>query len=235
MRLLYVALTRSVWHCSLGVAPLFRRRGEKAGDSDFHLSALGRLIQRGEPMDASGLKAAIEALCNDDIVLHAPGASDNTRWEMPQNGTLVLSARQVQRVVADDWRVTSYSGLQQRAHGMAQDLLPRLDVDAAGEREVLAEPMLTPHQFPRGASPGTFLHGLFEDLDFTQPVSAEWVSEKLQTGGFEPHWQPVISDWIEAVLQAPLADTGVALSELTAKDKQVEMEFYVPIQASLRC
>ncbi|STD22247.1 exodeoxyribonuclease V, beta subunit [Enterobacter asburiae] len=31
LRLLYVALTRSVWHCSLGVAPLFRRRGEKTG------------------------------------------------------------------------------------------------------------------------------------------------------------------------------------------------------------
>ena len=40
LRLLYVALTRSVWHCSLGVAPVFRRRGEKTGESDFHLSAL---------------------------------------------------------------------------------------------------------------------------------------------------------------------------------------------------
>ncbi len=46
LRLLYVALTRSVWHCSLGIAPLFRRRGEKIGASDFHLSALGRLLQK---------------------------------------------------------------------------------------------------------------------------------------------------------------------------------------------
>lgn len=29
LRLLYVALTRSVWHCSLGVAPLVRRRSDK--------------------------------------------------------------------------------------------------------------------------------------------------------------------------------------------------------------
>jgi exodeoxyribonuclease V beta subunit len=35
LRLLYVALTRSVWHCSLGVAPLFRRRGEKSGRAIF--------------------------------------------------------------------------------------------------------------------------------------------------------------------------------------------------------
>ncbi len=51
LRLLYVALTRAVWHCSLGVAPLSSR---KSGNSDFHLSALGRLLQAGEAMDAAG-------------------------------------------------------------------------------------------------------------------------------------------------------------------------------------
>ena len=234
LRLLYVALTRSVWHCSLGIAPLFRRRGEKTGDTDFHLSALGRLIQRGEAKDAGGLRDAIKALCNDDIALHTPGTADNARWEMPQQRSLTLNARQVKRRVADDWRVTSYSGLQQRAHGIAQDLLPRLDIDAAGEGESLAEAGLTPHQFPRGASPGTFLHGLFEDLDFTQPVAAQWVSEKLQSGGFDAHWQPTIGAWIDTVLQVPLADTGIALCELAAKDKQVEMAFYIPIEAPLQ-
>lgn len=55
--------------------------------------------------------------------------------------------------------------------------MPRLDVDAAGVASVVEEPTLTPHQFPRGASPGTFLHSLFEDLDFTQPVDPNWVRE----------------------------------------------------------
>ncbi len=67
-----------------------------------------------------------------------------------------LSARELQRRIADDWRVTSYSGLQQHGFSGGQDLLPRLDVDAAGVGEVVEEPQLTPHQFPRGAAPGTF-------------------------------------------------------------------------------
>ena len=46
LRLLYVALTRSVWHCSLGVAPLVRRRGDKKGDTDVHQSALGRCCKK---------------------------------------------------------------------------------------------------------------------------------------------------------------------------------------------
>ena len=234
LRLLYVALTRSVWHCSLGIAPISRRRGEKTGDSDFHLNALGRLIQQGQPRDAQGLRACVEALCNDNIALCMPDVPDNVRWQAPQDVVQALTARQMTRTIRDDWRVTSYSGLQQRAHGIAQDLLPRLDLDAAGERDLLAEPMLTPHQFPRGASPGTFLHSLFEDLDFTQPIAPAWVAEKLQRGGFEEHWQPVISEWIDTILHVPLADTGASLHQLTAKEKQVEMEFYIPIAQNLR-
>jgi exodeoxyribonuclease V beta subunit len=54
-----------------------------------------------------------------------------------------LSARELQRRIADDWRVTSYSGLQQHGFSSGQDLLPRLDIDAAGVGEVVEEPQLT--------------------------------------------------------------------------------------------
>ncbi|HDR2709343.1 TPA: exodeoxyribonuclease V subunit beta [Enterobacter mori] len=234
LRLLYVALTRSIWHCSLGIAPLFRRRGEKSGETDFHLSALGRLIQLGEPKDAAGLRQCIEALCGDHIALHIPSSPDNSRWQMPEQPVADLNARQIKRTLADDWRVTSYSGLQQHGQSIAQDLMPKLDVDAAGVGDVLPEPALTPHQFPRGASPGTFLHSLFEELDFTQPVSTEWVLKMLQSGGFDEKWQPVLTDWVTAILQAPLTQQGISLSQLTAKDKQVEMEFYLPIASPLK-
>ncbi|MGW8094071.1 exodeoxyribonuclease V subunit beta, partial [Klebsiella pneumoniae] len=128
LRLLYVALTRAVWHCSLGVAPLSSR---KSGNSDFHLSALGRLLQAGEAMDAAGLAARLADFCHGDIALQIPGELDLTPWQAPAATIPRLSARELQRRIADDWRVTSYSGLQQHGFSGGQDLLPRLDVDAA--------------------------------------------------------------------------------------------------------
>ncbi|VTN11375.1 Exodeoxyribonuclease V beta chain [Raoultella terrigena] len=81
---------------------------------------------------------------------------------------------------------------------------PVLTLTPPGWGEVAEEPQLTPHQFPRGASPGTFLHGLFEDLDFTQPVPADWMVEKLRSGGFAEQWTPVLTQWLDDVLRTPL-------------------------------
>ena len=226
LRLLYVALTRAVWHCSLGVAPLSSR---KSGNSDFHLSALGRLLQAGEAMDAAGLAARLADFCHGDIALQIPGELDLTPWQAPAATIPRLSARELQRRIADDWRVTSYSGLQQHGFSGGQDLLPRLDVDAAGVGEVVEEPQLTPHQFPRGAAPGTFLHSLFEELDFTQPVPEGWMAEKLQLSGFDAQWAPVLTDWLGGVLKTRLPGADIALNQLAARDKQVEMAFYLPI------
>ncbi|PDS06584.1 exodeoxyribonuclease V subunit beta [Klebsiella pneumoniae] len=225
LRLLYVALTRAVWHCSLGVAPLSSR---KSGNSDFHLSALGRLLQAGEAMDAAGLAARLADFCHGDIALQRPGELDLTPWQAPAATIPRLSARELQRRIADDWRVTSYSGLQQHGFSGGQDLLPRLDVDAAGVGEVVEEPQLTPHQFPR-ARAGDFLHSLFEELDFTQPVPEGWMAEKLQLSGFDAQWAPVLTDWLGGVLKTRLPGPDIALNQLAARDKQVEMAFYLPI------
>ncbi|MHA9697914.1 exodeoxyribonuclease V subunit beta, partial [Klebsiella pneumoniae] len=214
LRLLYVALTRAVWHCSLGVAPLSSR---KSGNSDFHLSALGRLLQAGEAMDAAGLAARLADFCHGDIALQIPGELDLTPWQAPAATIPRLSARELQRRIADDWRVTSYSGLQQHGFSGGQDLLPRLDVDAAGVGEVVEEPQLTPHQFPRGAAPGTFLHSLFEELDFTQPVPEGWMAEKLQLSGFDAQWAPVLTDWLGGVLKTRLPGPDIALNQLAAR------------------
>jgi hypothetical protein len=162
-----------------------------------------------------------------------PAQPDGEPWQVAQSVSSELSAKILQRTPGDSWRVTSYSGLQQRGHGIAQDLIPRLDIDAAGVGEVIEESGLTPHQFPRGASPGTFLHSLFENLDFTQPVDPHWVEEQLALGGYDAHWTPVLTEWLDAILQAPLNETGVSLSQLSAREKQVEMEFYLPISQPL--
>ncbi|MGE9551570.1 exodeoxyribonuclease V subunit beta [Erwinia amylovora] len=232
LRLLYVALTRSVWHCSVGIAPLVKGNRKKEGASDLHHSAVGYLIQRGEAADATQLREHLLALENDAVVVTVAGAAESEPWQPVQAVLPELTSQKISRPLRDDWRVTSYSGLQQQGHSVTYELLPRLDVDAAGEGQSQQVALLTPHTFPRGAAPGTFLHGLFEELDFTQPIGEEWLGEQLAAQGHDPAWLPVMKTWLERVLKTPL-DGTLSLSQLPDASRQVELQFYLPIQRLL--
>ncbi|MDY4387455.1 exodeoxyribonuclease V subunit beta [Pectobacterium aroidearum] len=233
LRLLYVALTRSIYHCSVGVAPIQRSR-KKDGSSDMHQSALGYLLQRGKEAEAATLVSELEGMVGDGVALTPLQATEEQRWQPDRPELAELRARHIERQLRDGWRVTSYSGLQQHGSAGAQDLVPRLDIEAIGERQEGDETQLTPHTFPRGASPGTFLHSLFETLDFTQPVDDDWLAEQLQLQGFEAHWQPVLKAWMDTLLQTPLNEPGITLSALDNADKQAELQFYIPIKAPIQ-
>lgn len=234
LRLLYVALTRSIYHCAIGVAPLFRGNRAKSGDTDLHLSALGYLIQQGKSGDAAYLLHQLEALIGENIALVPLGQPEALPRQPDSDDRRRLAARHFPSRVQDNWRVTSYSGLQQ--HGSSTPLMdfqPKLDIDAAGERQEDADIALNPHTFARGASPGTFLHALFETLDFTLPVDAAWLREQLLRHAIDDIWQPVLLHWMERVLHAPLNAQGVMLADISASDKQAELQFYLPIQATV--
>ena len=235
LRLLYVALTRSVYHCSVGVAPLFRGTRKKEGESDLHKSALGHLLQRGEAATAEQLDVLLNQINVAGTEVMRVQEQDAKRWQAPDAAHDALTARTVSRTLVEPWRVTSYSGLQQHGSQRLLDVMPSFDLEAAGEeqQEEIAEAALTPHHFPRGAAPGTFLHELFESLDFPQPPTAALLEQHLQQNGYPLHWQPMLTDWIARVVSTPLNDQGIQLGKVQASDRLVEMGFYLPIDGLL--
>uniref|UniRef100_UPI0036DF665E exodeoxyribonuclease V subunit beta n=1 Tax=Photorhabdus sp. RM322S TaxID=3342825 RepID=UPI0036DF665E len=250
LRLLYVALTRSVYHCSVGVAPLIKGNKKKAGDTDLHQCALGYLLQKGVKGDADFLAKCLKELSGDGIVVSSIGDTDDRPWQSQSQNDLLLSARQFNRRIQDDWRITSYSGLQNSAvhYGntsprivgeesievIVQSIAPKLDVDASGEKQIAEQPEMTPHTFPRGASAGTFLHSILEELDFSQLPDEKWLAEQLKSAGFDEHWSGVLQQWMADIFTTPLSDDGIQLAEIPLHHQQDEMQFYLPVEQLLR-
>ncbi len=54
-------------------------------------------------MDAAGLAARLADFCHGDIALQIPGELDLTPWQAPAATIPRLSARELQRRIADDW------------------------------------------------------------------------------------------------------------------------------------
>ena len=87
LRLLYVALTRSVYHCSIGIAPLFQGTRKKQGETDLHRSALGYLVQ------GAGRRRGVSA--------GAAAAIGGRRHCAVAGGTAGRGARQPQAALAE--------------------------------------------------------------------------------------------------------------------------------------
>ncbi|WP_067566552.1 exodeoxyribonuclease V subunit beta [Candidatus Doolittlea endobia] len=234
LRLLYVAVTRSIYHCSFGIAPLCRGNRKKTGASNLHLSALGYLIQQGQSGDADNLRKCLAELVNradGDIMLCEARVAAGKPLTPAAAPAQALSARHFPELLHDPWRVSSYSELQRHSSSAVMELQPLLNIDAAWKDNQQKMLQLTPHSFPRGVAPGTFLHGLLKTLDFNQPLDLQWLNKQLAQQGIDAVWLPVIADWMEKIITIPLDGNSFSLVQLTHDSRQAELQFYLSIDA----
>ncbi|NTU97835.1 MAG: exodeoxyribonuclease V subunit beta, partial [Chlorobiaceae bacterium] len=89
--------------------------------------------------------------------------------------------------------------------------------------------------FPKGAQAGIFLHGIFEELDFSNP-SVEKIGELAGTGleryNFDKTWLPCIVKMVQDVLETPIdpQDATFTLGSLRTNSWITELEFYFPLR-----
>jgi exodeoxyribonuclease V beta subunit len=240
LRKLYVALTRARHATWLGLAPL---KGSEA-------SAMGHLINGGQAIAPSALITALDTLATgSEIRVSEPPAPTAQRLTPLKEATALGHstlghARTPLRPAKEHWWIASYSALRLSGTLAAPTTAP-LEPTTAQEAtafEVLDEPQdLTQpnafhlHKFPRGPSPGTFLHGLLEwagrqgfEASAKDPIALDdMLWRRVQLRGWQA-WQAPLSGWLTALLHTPLPlanqDT-VALTELTSY--QVELEFWL--------
>ncbi|MGP1928192.1 MAG: exodeoxyribonuclease V subunit beta [Arsenophonus sp. NC-LC2-MAG3] len=251
LRLLYVALTRSVYHCSVGVAPLvkWRTSGEN-GDTDLHQSALGYLLQNGQPGNATLLRKSLYTLASENISITPTNNINLSPWYHKENKSVKLLARNFTGQIPDTWEVTSYSELT--CHDMnllsdkvtssdinieiaIHDLAPKIDINTEVD-SFLAQGEIVDrsiHAFPKGFTAGTFLHSLLELLPFNQHPQESWLAEKLEQSIFSVDWVSLLKMWLINIFDTPLLKDSFSLSKLRPEYQLNEMEFYLPIKKLL--
>ncbi|MDV7104735.1 exodeoxyribonuclease V subunit beta [Vibrio sp. TH_r3] len=268
LRLLYVAVTRAVYGCFIGVAPL-RRGKAKIEPTSAHLNSVGYLLKDGQSLTCTQLESEIirqESQCSQAVTVsyineestndenmskgEFLNSSDNN---MPTAGYLDhsepkehddLNARDMTIEIDKNWWITSYSSLAKQGHAAtsahtALDIEIQsmgLDIDSAQDTEqvVVEEPEPSIFTFPRGARPGTFLHTIFEQIDFTlsagSPQTTQIIADLLQSHQYEDKWLPILQRLVDNVLSTPLDGQNLILNNKDSSSKLVEMEFLLPIE-----
>lgn len=237
MRLLYVAVTRSIWHCSLGIAPVISHRSNSQY-TDLHLSAIGRLIQKDQSKNYKELKSCLSNMSSEFIELTTAKYLENSTilWNMSQPKKNKLHIRRMHRKIIEDWNVTSYSKMIKSISESCKHVSSKIDIKSSNTNmtSVKHNMLFTQHTFPQGVMSGLFLHSLFEKINFTSSHIPEcWIQEKLISNGFAIHWQPVLITWIKNILELPLLENGMSLNQISTDKRLVEMKFYIPLKKGL--
>ncbi len=252
LRLLYVALTRARNRC-VTVWGKFNRADTAAAGWVFHPppkaeagDPLSALSAHYKGLDEDAVKADLDRLAaaSKGVVsvqtMPAPGGS---RAAPTVSETPDLTPRAFTRRMDDRFRVASFSSLTRGGEAAGPQAVEIPDHDAAPipmkrtdeGRPDDAEPARDIFSFPRGAGPGTFLHSIFETIDFTQAGPAEvepMVADMLASHGFEPDWRDVVVSMIQRTLATPLLSgrPDFTLSRVSLPDRLTELGFYFPLR-----
>ncbi|TEW51808.1 exodeoxyribonuclease V subunit beta [Psychromonas algicola] len=253
IRLLYVGLTRSVYRCYLGIGP-YKKGRSKA--SPLIKSALGYLCVKSDDVlqagDDQNLDQLLQSVCAESEhigIRSEPQSNEQDYAAITTSPDQLIAPKQFTGKIERNWWVTSYSALSRFHSAPTQE--DKQTKKIADESSVNTEsveqalPVLinavaekTVFSFPRGAKHGTFLHELFEEIDFqgcTPEQLIPWLTERLTLNNYDDpeQWAPIVSDWVMAILAHPLAEVdfpALSLSQLSEQQKKVEMQFFIPMQ-----
>lgn len=236
LRLLYVGLTRSVYRSYIGIGSY---KTGRVKNSPLAKSALGYIcLQGGKDLlagDTEGVNHLLEKMAQTttNISIRTPPVLDEIPYQVEQSGITLVAPEVFTGGIEKNYWISSYSSLSRFHSGAA--------VSDSKSDNLLTLPLpgavKTPFNFPRGARHGSFLHRIFELIDFSA-VSVDHltssINEQLQLHLYDQPdlWCAVLVNWIEQILDHNLnnnlaAQHGIHLRALTAAQKKVEMQFFI--------
>ena len=267
IRLLYVALTRAKYQCYIGTAAYHSNSAKALG---VRQSALAYLLFQGQvpaKIDDDILKMQLEKfqtsfkdLIHLDFISEASienleieyasndeGISD--QHALNETSTSQLYSKQLNHSIYDDWRVQSFTGLMNESQRLARTdmLMKGIERSPAFKKlpSVLNPNEISIFNFPKGSQAGTFLHTLFEHLNFesgeldkqsaNQYSNLEaFIHSKLGLSRLVEDkqietWSKYLATWVQAVLQAPLV-ASIQLAQLNESAYFSEMQFYFSVK-----
>lgn len=239
LRLIYVALTRAIYHCSIALP--IGKLDRFNYDTALYWLLYGHLPQSEALLSEVAKKAKITPEDRTQIfkqaLLDLVEASQNTISCEPlppivdelklssMQETLLKPIRYFKATPAKTKRVDSFSSLSSGNHYETPDY----DSDWGSMPSISTDY----NQFPAGKLAGVCLHKLFEELDFKLSLEAqtEQIKSTLLAYGFDERYYPAAVQLIDNTLNTPLkANTELKLINIAQEQRLDELEFYFPIE-----
>lgn len=249
LRLLYVALTRAKYQMAFVLPKAF----DKKWNALLYVltqGEIGRKLNLPANWDTQPLLEKFKQLLPNDVAIELTDvlqASEPLTLNVSQDN---LSAEIFQGEIEQDWRVTSFSGIEQthqRKAYLNENAVKKTlifddtkDYDASISIENIPENLTAlAHDndemvldFPRGTQIGTLLHRYFEKVPFAQLAEKENIEKLCQDLNLAEAQFAAVQQWFEQILSTPiLPNNDLTLAQINEKQCLKELAFYLNISS----
>jgi exodeoxyribonuclease V beta subunit len=237
LRLLYVALTRAKYTTFLywgkinqaGTTPMAYLFHGITNDTSFNKTSDETLFEDIEKISklSDGAISAENSLEEKVFPLIAGQISEK-----------LSGVREMTAEIKRDWSVTSFSALTSVVEKDSSGLKISDKMDEFEEVKEIEQGDLQPQDisfFPAGATAGTVLHTIFEEIDFSSDDNEKIITEILEKHRMRKHKNgddmvPWVKECVNSVLDATLFEKS-SLRDVNKEDLSFEMEFFYKIDS----
>ncbi len=247
LRLLYVALTRAKYQMAFVLPKAFNKKWN-ALLYVLTQGEIGRKLDLPNNWDTQPLLEKFKQLLPNDVAIELTDELQATEPLTLNVSQENLSAEIFQGDIEQDWRVTSFSGIEQTHQRKAylnesavkKSLIfdDAKDYDASISTENITENLtVLAHDhdemvldFPRGTQIGTLLHRYFEKVPFAQLAEKENIEKLCQDLNLAEEQFAAVQHWFEQILSTPiLPNNDLTLAQINEKQCLKELAFYLNI------
>ncbi|WP_348769382.1 exodeoxyribonuclease V subunit beta [Buchnera aphidicola] len=225
LRFLYVAITRSIYHCSFGMGDIINKKNQKKNNN--HKSALGYIIQRGNYMNYTNLISEINLL-HKKSYMTIKYDTINVQFSYSREDIYLLSPPiSLIKKTKNCFQITSFTKFKKENSSINTNY-NNCDINYSFNSK-----KITLANFPRGKNIGIFIHYILNKIDFSKKLNIDFFLKVLKKYEFSEKWAPILMSWIDSIINIRFKNINFSLSMLKKNQYVKEMKFFLPIQKTL--
>lgn len=238
LRLLYVALTRAIFHCNIGISPIFIGKTKQIISSKTHLhfSAIGYLLQNGKPMSSYELNNSLMQLEDETkikVIKKEIFLSEIETYEICDKNNIMLqtSYRKLSSKIKKDWQVINLNNkIFCKNQCFRSDLLV---YDLHSDIQTKQTSILNHQQNLDFIKFDNFLHNLLSNIKFSNCIDIQWFKIKLIEFGYSQKILFFIIKLIKNIICTKLHENNLTLNLLKNDNIIINFDFVIHINKKI--
>ncbi|WP_343155080.1 exodeoxyribonuclease V subunit beta [Buchnera aphidicola (Kurisakia onigurumii)] len=236
IRIIYVALTRSILQCNFTVAPI-KKKYDSSKNTDIHKTGLGYILQNKKKINSKKLKILFKLKFKNKLnnnILYESKEEKNKENKLitytKKNKNIKIYKKNKLKNKFFTKKIISYSQLTYNSFNNNYIIKNN---EKQKNKLVKTENTIESYIFEKGKNFGLFIHEILKIYNFSECIKQKKIFYIINKFNFPINNIDVLYKWINNIINTQLYPTKIKLSKILLNNFQKEFEFYIPIKKIL--